>query len=162
MCAKNISLPSVTSVSNFNYLWLSQFSHAKQTRINWLQFVALETFLKIYANKVEQLSSYSEGSRIWMLLWAKTVTVIAHHVLTEDVEWIQNKAYMVATLRHQEKCTNDLNELTFSKSKKAKEKFKLWTVRFWVFSFVRRQWALTRMPACLCIVKQLSGCDGSS
>lgn len=161
MCAKNNSLPSVTSVSNFNYLWLSQFSHAKQTRINWLQFVALETFLKIYTNKVEQLSSYSEASRIWMLLLAKTVRVIAHHVLPEDVERIQNKAYTVATLRHQEKC-NDLNELTFSKSKKAKEKFKLRTVRFWVFSFVRRQWALTRMPACLCIVKQLSGCDGSS
>lgn len=96
-----------------------------------------------------------------MLLLAKTVTVIAHHVLPENVEWIQHKVYTVATLRHQEK-SNDLNELTFSKSKKAKVKFKARRVRFWVFSFARRQQALSRMPVCLCIVKQLSGCDGSS
>lgn len=41
-----------------------------------------------------------------MLLLAKTATVIAHHILPENVEWIQHKVYTVATLRHQEK-SND-------------------------------------------------------
>jgi len=59
MCAKNNSLPS--DFCKYIYLWLSHFSRAKQMYINWLQFVALETFLKIYANKVEQLSGYSEA-----------------------------------------------------------------------------------------------------
>ncbi len=65
-------------------------------------------------NKVEQLSSYSEASRIWMLLLAKMATTssIAHHILPENVEWIQHKVYTVATLRHQEK-SNALNMIIF-------------------------------------------------
>ncbi len=65
-------------------------------------------------NKVEQLSSYSEAIRVWMLLLAKMATTssIAHHILPENVEWIQHKVYTVATLRHQEK-PNALNLIIF-------------------------------------------------
>lgn len=58
--------------------------------------------------------------------------VVAHHVLTENVEPIQNK--FVATLLHQ-KMSIDLGKPTLSNQRTLKLKFKAQKIRFWVFFF---------------------------
>lgn len=72
------------------------FSHAYQTYINkTMRFqtdcnLALGAFLKHFPNTVDQ-SGHSEACGIPEPLLAKTVKVAAHHVLTQNVEAIQNK-----------------------------------------------------------------------